>query len=212
MLSAIIRQSSTRLKIRCLSSVRFMSTGPSKEYMSKVGEQPIPGESYEATVQSSSHSKVSDPQEEDKKQLIKVMKRRSLRMTFWQMFLVTFIGSCALNIMREKNSDEEYNDNYHLRFKSFDKVIKKLSKGDITIEEIEDELATINERFESVFHLPGSFFDGLRGLDRKKLKEVYHQYKDIPLEEARSDSGLSTDSQKQSEQINHKKAKLNTFL
>lgn len=182
---------------------------PSKEYLSKMGEQPVPDQRENEQLKVLKKLK----QENDstlEEQIRQAMKRRSLRMTFWEMFLITFIGSCALNIQRETNSAEEYNDNYKLRFERFERIIKGLSQGDVTIEEIEEDLDPLNERFETVFHLPGSRFEGLRGLDKKHLKEKYHKYEDESSTEVEGSELLAGAIPE--EKIKKDNSELKTFL
>ncbi|VEU19577.1 DEKNAAC100583 [Brettanomyces naardenensis] len=114
--------------------------------------------------------------------------------------------------MREKNSTEEYNDNYKQRFLVFDRIIEGVSKGDMTIEDINNDLAVSNERFESVFHLPGSFFTGVTGLDKSELKSLYHKYKSGNLEVLEQVSEQEKENVEQEQVPNKDIMKLKTFL
>lgn len=206
-----------RLASKAFGFIRYASTNtsdhlprPSKEYLSKMGEQPIPDQTEKEQLKALKKLK----QENDstiEEQIKQAMKRRSLRMTFWEMFLITFIGSCALNIQRETNSAEEYNDNYRVRFEHFERIIKGLVQGDVTVEDIEEDLDPLNERFATIFHLPSSHFEGLRGLDRKLLKEAYHKYRGGSSTEAENSTVLLTGAIPE-EKIVKDNSKLKTFL
>ncbi|KAG7884664.1 hypothetical protein KL938_001791 [Ogataea parapolymorpha] len=143
----------------CLPAIRRYSTSPiqrpSAAYFQQMGHQP------------DSNQKQDESKEES--ELKKALTRRSLRMTVWQMFLITLAGSSVLNIMREKNYIEEMNDNYQQRFKKFEHIIEELKKGKMRVEDVESELAVLNERFE-YFGLPKSEFTGIRGT-KKPVQE-----------------------------------------
>lgn len=182
-------KSGTRLQ-RCYLSTDVYDhmPRPSPEYLKNVGEQPIPGDNKPEEPSIQTNDTQESPDVDEEKQIKKAMVRRSLRMTFWEMFLVTFIGSCALNIIVEGNTEEEYRDNYKHRFEKFNEIIDGLKKGDTTVEDIDNSLSALNERFETVFHLPPSTFEGTEGLDKKKLKALYHKYKGVPLEDTEAGS------------------------
>ncbi|KAG7759670.1 hypothetical protein KL930_002643 [Ogataea haglerorum] len=140
----------------CLPAIRRYSTSPiqrpSTAYFQQMGQQPNPSQ--------------KEGESKEESELKKTLTRRSLRMTIWQMFLITLAGSSVLNIMREKNHIEEMDDNYQQRFKKFEHIIAELKKGNMRVEDVESELAVLNERFE-YFGLPKSEFTGVRGTKKR---------------------------------------------
>ncbi|KAH3671825.1 hypothetical protein OGAPHI_000011 [Ogataea philodendri] len=120
---------------------------PSAAYLQQVGRQP------------EQQNEEQDGAEKAKMQ--KMLVRRSLRMTFWQMFLIALGGSSVLNIMRTKNEMEELDDFYRLRFKKFEQLIGQLEQGKAGIDDVDQELSVLNDRFEH-FGLAKSEFRGVR--------------------------------------------------
>ncbi|GME85401.1 unnamed protein product [Ambrosiozyma monospora] len=154
---------------------------PSEAYTSKMGQQPS-APTAEPEMDPEEAKEIEEfPgfNNDEKKAVRKAMRKRSRRMTYWQMLLITILGSSVLNIMREKNLSEELDDNYKLRFQKFEELIERLKNGDAVLEDVEAELNVLNERFDSIFELPKSEFDGVRGLDKVEFKKLFCKAKGI---------------------------------
>ncbi|ODV83177.1 hypothetical protein CANARDRAFT_19780 [[Candida] arabinofermentans NRRL YB-2248] len=155
---------------------------PSLAYTSKLGEQPQP-------QSESGEVKDMDPDSETRAQVDKILTRRSIRMTVYQMFLIIFLGSSVLNIMREKNYLEEVDDAYTLLFNNYEELIESLEKrdGSVVIEDIEDKLKAVTNRFESL-DLADKIakFEGVRGLKKRVVE-------DAEITEKKSDLSILTE-------------------
>lgn len=184
---------------------------PSPEYLSKMGEQPDPDMPEDSQAKSTGPTAEKDDEDARMK---KQIRSRSRKMSLWQIFLVTLIGSSALNIMREKNEAEELDDNYRIQFNKFEKILKALKVGDMVLEDVQDELHTVNDRFANLFHLPRPEFEGLRGLDREYVRELYHKYKGVPLQAQEDNQAPSKieETEISKEKADASGGKLDTFL
>lgn len=173
---------------------------PSKQYLSDIGEQPIP--LSEDDIASKEVSDIELPQAtlDEKAQIKAAMKKRSLRMTFWQLFLLTILGSSTLNIMREKNTREELEENFDKKFNVLKKLINEANEGKITIEEAREALKTWNQRFVDVFELEPIEISGVEGLNKDKLKEAFSKIKNVKFDE-KIDDLKQEDSAKPKEQL-----------
>lgn len=179
---------------------------PSEKYMADMGEQPIPLTENDMKAKDVEDIVIPEATLDEKAEIKKAMKKRSLRMTFWQLFLVTLLGSSTLNIMREKNLKEELDENFEKKFRVLNKLIKDAEEGRITTEEARDAMKSWNERFVDVFQLSPVIVEGVDGLDKKKLREAFSKIKKIEFNENDAIHGTDSESNKT------KKEQLNKFL
>lgn len=157
---------------------------PSKQYMSDLGEQPIPLTEADIAAQEVADIDIPQATVDEKAEIKKQMKKRSLRMTFWQLFLITLLGSSTLNIMREKNYKEELDENFNKKFKILEKLASDAEDGKITIEEAREAMKSWNERFVDVFELKPVEFEGVEGLNKTQLKLAFNKIQGIDFDEA----------------------------
>jgi hypothetical protein len=156
---------------------------PSQQYMSDMGEQPIPLTESDIVAKEVADIDIPQATLDEKTEIKKAMKKRSLRMTFWQLFLITLLGSSTLNIMREKNLIEELDDNFQKKFAVVEQLIKDAEEGRITVEEAREALKSWNERFVDVFELSAVEVQGAEGLDKRKLKLAFNKIRGIKFDE-----------------------------
>lgn len=179
---------------------------PSQQYMSDMGEQPIPLTEKDIATKELADIELPQATLDEKAQIKKAMKKRSLRMTFWQLFLVTVLSSMTLNIMREKNLKEELDDNFDKKFKVLKKLKTDAEEGRITYEEAKDALRSWNERFVEVFELSPVEVKGVEGLDKKDLKVAFKKIKGIEYEDGDDGVNYNSNNAKMTSE------KLNKFL
>lgn len=178
----------TYLVTRCyrvFSTTRIISKElprPSLKYMSDVGEQPVPLSEKDIAAQEVSDIDLPQATLDEKAEIKKAMKKRSLRMTFWQLFLVTLLGSSTLNIMRERNLKEELEENFDKKLTVLENLVKDAKAGKITVEDVRASIGTWNERFVDVFGLRPIVIEGPEGLDKEKLRTAYQKVKGIELD------------------------------
>ncbi|KAG0676695.1 hypothetical protein C6P42_001165 [Pichia californica] len=156
---------------------------PSQQYMSDMGEQPTPLTENDIAAKEVADIELPQATIDEKAEIKKAMKWRSLRMTFWQLFLVTLLGSSTLNIMRERNLKEELDDNFDKKFSVIKKLTKDAENGKITVEEARESLKSWNERFVDVFELKPIELKGVEGIDKKQLELAYKKVKGIDIGE-----------------------------
>lgn len=166
---------------------------PSQQYMSDVGEQPTPLTESDIAAKEVSDIEIPQATLDEKAEIKKAMKKRSLRMTFWQLFLITLLGSSTLNIMREKNLKEELDDNYAKKFNVLERLVKDAKDGKITVEEARNSMKSWNERFVDVFDLNPVEIDGTEGLDKNELKLAYSKIKGIDPRDDQRESAVKTE-------------------
>lgn len=154
---------------------------PSQQYMSDIGEQPIPLTENDIAAKEVSDIELPQATIDEKAEIKKAMKKRSLRMTFWQLFLITLLGSSTLNIMRERNLSEELDDNFNKKFSVLKKLTADAENGKITLEDARDSLKSWNERFVDIFELKPIELKGVEGIDKKELKLAYKKVKGIDI-------------------------------
>ena len=160
---------------------------PSEQYMSDMGEQPIPLTENDIAAKEVSDIELPQATLDEKAEIKKAMKKRSLRMTFWQLFLITLLSSSTLNIMRERNLKEELDENFEKKFNVIMKLIKDAEEGKITYEEARESLKSWNERFVDVFDLKPMELKGIEGLDKEQLRLAYKKFKGISIEDSNGD-------------------------
>lgn len=182
---------------------------PSQTYMSDMGVQPTP--LTEAEIAEKDVSDIDLPQAtlDERAQIKKAMKKRSLRMTFWQLFLITLLSSSTLNVMREKNLREELEDNYKKKFKVMEKLIQDANEGRVTVEEAREQLKLWNERFVDVFELTPVVVAGPEGIDKKQLMLAFKKEKGVPVSAEDIDSIIKKESE---DEIIKSNEQLKTFL
>lgn len=175
---------------------------PSQQYMSDMGEQPIP--LTETDIAAKEVSDIDLPQAtlDEKAEVKKAMKKRSLRMTFWQLFLITLLGSSTLNIMREKNLKEELDDNFDKKFGVLQRLLRDAENGKITVEEARERLKSWNERFVDVFELAPITLEGIEGIDKRELRLAFEKIKGVDFGSDGADIDTASDDSKPSEKLN----------
>lgn len=181
---------------------------PSAQYMKDLGEQPIPLTEADIAAQEVADIDIPQATVDEKAEIKKQMKKRSLRMTFWQLFLITLLGSSTLNIMREKNLKEELDENFDKKFNVLEKLINDAEEGKITIEEARETMRSWNERFVDVFGLKPVEIEGAEGVDKRKLRLAFSKIKGIEFDEPE----LSEGGNEKSSNENKPAEKLNKFL
>lgn len=182
---------------------------PSQTYMSDMGVQPTPLTESDIAAKEVSDIDLPQATTDEKAEIKKAMKKRSLRMTFWQLFLVTLLSSSTLNIMREKNLREELDDNYEKKFKVIEKLIQDANDGKVTIEEVRESLRSWNERFVDVFELSPVLVSGPEGLDKKQLRLAFRKEKGIEISD---DELLRLTTDELDNQIQKSNEQLSKFL
>ncbi|TID20367.1 hypothetical protein CANINC_003612 [Pichia inconspicua] len=197
---------------RCfsLSRIRLKELPrPSQTYMSDIGVQPTP--LTEAEIAEKEVADIDLPQAtlDERAEIKKAMKKRSLRMTFWQLFLVTLLSSSTLNVMREKNLREELEDNYKKKFKVLERLIQEANEGLITVEEAREQLKVWNERFVDVFELTPVIVDGPEGIDKRRLILTFKKMRGDSVTPDDLDEVIFNESK---DEISKSNEQLHTFL
>lgn len=169
---------------------------PTEQYMSDIGEQPIPLSESDIAAKEVSDIELPQATIDEKAEIKKAMKKRSLRMTFWQLFLITLLGSSTLNIMREKNIREELEENYEKKFGVLERLTREAQEGKITVEDARNALKSWNERFVDVFELSPLEVKGVEGLDKQQLKLAFSKVKGIKIDDMTSESGPAKTEEK----------------
>lgn len=169
---------------------------PTEQYMSDIGEQPIPLSESDIAAKEVSDIELPQATIDEKAEIKKAMKKRSLRMTFWQLFLITLLGSSTLNIMREKNIREELEENYEKKFGVLERLTREAQEGKITVEDARNALKSWNERFVDVFELSPVEVKGVEGLDKQQLKLAFSKVKGIKIDDMTSESGPAKTEEK----------------
>lgn len=164
--------------------------------MSDIGEQPIPLSESDIAAKEVSDIELPQATIDEKAEIKKAMKKRSLRMTFWQLFLITLLGSSTLNIMREKNIREELEENYEKKFGVLERLTREAQEGKITVEDARNALKSWNERFVDVFELSPLEVKGVEGLDKQQLKLAFSKVKGIKIDDMTSESGPAKTEEK----------------
>lgn len=164
---------------RCFSSRSIsLAKDPNlnQRYLNQRGEQPIPLSAED--LRSDEVKEIELPQATtDEKILIKnAMKKRSLRMTFLQLFLITLLSSSTLNVMRQKNELEEIEDVFQKELNWLKLTIEQVENGDITWDEIQPKLSAWNARLETL-GLPKIEFSSTPStgtiINKEALKEAF---------------------------------------
>lgn len=161
---------------------------PSEKYMSDMGEQPVPLTESDMAAKDVADIEIPQATIDEKTEIKKAMKKRSLRMTFWQLCLLTILGSSVLNVMREKNLIEELDDNFEKKFSVMKRLIRDAESGKITVEEARETMNSWNERFVDVFELKPVEIQGVEGIDKKLLKEAFQHVKGVDFSGFKKDS------------------------
>ena len=169
---------------------------PTEQYMSDIGEQPIPLSESDIAAKEVSDIELPQATIDEKAEIKKAMKKRSLRMTFWQLFLITLLGSSTLNIMREKNIREELEENYEKKFGVLERLTREAQEGKITVEDARNALKSWNERFVDVFELSPVEVKGVEGLDKQQLKLAFSKVKGIKIDDMTSESSPAKTEEK----------------
>lgn len=169
---------------------------PTEQYMSDIGEQPIPLSESDIAAKEVSDIELPQATIDEKAEIKKAMKKRSLRMTFWQLFLITLLGSSTLNIMREKNIREELEENYEKKFGVLERLTREAQEGKITVEDARNALKSWNERFVDVFELSPVEVKGVEGLDKQQLKLAFSKVKGIKIDDMTSERGPAKTEEK----------------
>lgn len=137
---------------RLVSSTRPTCQKPdvSAKYLAQMAPQPTPLSADE--LRSQEVSDIELPQASvDEKILIKAqMKKRSLRMTFWQLLLVTILSSSTLNVMRQKNEIEEVQENFNKQQRWLKETTEEVKQGTVGYADIKDQVDHWNVRFEAL--------------------------------------------------------------
>ena len=154
---------------------------PSEKYMSDIGEQPIPLTESDMAAKDVADIEIPQATIDEKTEIKKAMKKRSLRMTFWQLFLLTVLGSSVLNVMREKNLMDELDDNFEKKFNVIKRLIRDAESGKITMEEARETMKSWNERFVDVFELKPVHVDGVEGLNKNELRLAFQKLKGVDI-------------------------------
>lgn len=169
---------------------------PTQQYMSDMGEQPTPLTESDIAAKEVSDIELPQATLDEKAEIKKAMKKRSLRMTFWQLFLITLLGSSTLNIMREKNLRDELDENFEKKFGVLKRLQEEAEQGKITVEGVRETLKSWNERFVDVFDLSPIEVKGVEGLDEQKLKLAFNKVKGIEIDESNGEHSLAKTTEK----------------
>ena len=169
---------------------------PTQQYMSDMGEQPIPLTESDIAAKEVSDIELPQATLDEKAEIKKAMKKRSLRMTFWQLFLITLLGSSTLNIMREKNLKEELDENFEKKFGVLKRLQEEAEKGKITVEDVRETLKSWNERFVDVFELSPIEVKGMEGLDKQQLKLAFNKVEGIETDERNDNKNSAKTAEK----------------
>lgn len=146
----------------------FAQPRPNEKYLSQRGEQPTPLSAEDLRAQEVREIELPQATTEEKIQIKAVMKKRSLRMTFVQLFLITLLSSSTLNVMRQKNELEEVEDVFGRELAWLKRAVAEVERGEAVWEDVEPQLQAWNARFESL-GLPIMGVKGVKGVDRVAL-------------------------------------------
>lgn len=164
--------------------------------MSDMGEQPTPLTESDIAAKEVSDIELPQATLDEKAEIKKAMKKRSLRMTFWQLFLITLLGSSTLNIMREKNLRDELDENFEKKFGVLKRLQEEAEQGKITVEGVRETLKSWNERFVDVFELSPIEVKGMEGLDKQQLKLAFNKVEGIETDERNDNKNSAKTAEK----------------
>ncbi|GMM32045.1 hypothetical protein DAMA08_047900 [Martiniozyma asiatica (nom. inval.)] len=181
---------------------------PSTKYLADVGEQPTP-ETTEEVIEKEVADIPIPASQNEKLEIKAAMKKRSLKMTFWQIFLITIIGSSTLNVMRMKNEMEDLQESFQRKIKVYDDLISEAQCGEAVVEDVKPRLEMWANRL-STHNVEPLVVNGPAGLDKQKLMQLMNS-------DRKNSEIVSTDEQPRSSSKplvfdNEPKEKLDRFL
>lgn len=158
-------------------SQRGKNPNLNQKYLDQRGEQPIPLSAEELRSEEVKEIELPQATTDEKIMIKNAMKRRSLRMTFLQLFLITILSSSTLNVMRQKNELEELEENFQRELTWLKSTIELVESNQISWEEIQPQLTAWNARFEALglpkIELSPSSME--TSINKETLKKVFQK-------------------------------------